>query len=378
MTTSLLLPPVCTALTPAGFLTTPLLTKSGACVDDSTAYFEKWALGFTLVLMQRGVLTHADLGEKLGIAHGGEGEMDGTTPRFKPGDAVIVRQEDLATAWTKPHLRTPGYIFGKAGTVERVCGSFDNPELLTIGLAGPSQPLYRIRFRQSDVWKEYGGHPNDTVDVEVYQPWLEGTTVGANFTCEPALTSYLAHTHEDGVVESRGALEQQAVDSEGPERPYRRVVEAIKMCLLDKGLVTNEAIRFFIEQNDMNKQDATLGAQVVAKAWTDPVFRQLLLKDGASALAQLGIDGTGQSADLIVVENNSTQHNLVVCTLCSCCKPNHPASHAHKNSVSDSLHGCRPEQAAWVASGLVQVALIPCTRRAGAASCSARVRPNPG
>lgn len=272
--------------------------------------------------MQRGVLTHADLGEKLGIVQGAEAEVDGPTPHFKPGDAVIVRQEDLATAWAKPHLRTPGYIFGKAGTVERVCGSFDNPELLTIGLGGPSQPLYRIRFRQSDVWKEYGGHPNDTVDVEVYQPWLEGATVGCNFTCEPVVTSYLAHTHEDGVAESRGALEQQAVDSEGPERPYRRVVEAIKMCLLDKGLVTNERIRSFIEQNDMNKQDATLGAQVVAKAWCDTAFRQLLLKDGAAALGQLGIDGTGQSADLIVVENNSTQHHLVVCTLCSCCKLN--------------------------------------------------------
>ena len=54
-----------------------------------------------------------------------------------------VRSEDLSTAWQKPHLRTPGYIFGKAGTVERLCGTFDNPELLSIGLAAAPQPLYR-------------------------------------------------------------------------------------------------------------------------------------------------------------------------------------------------------------------------------------------
>lgn len=45
---------------------------------------------------------------------------------------------------------------------------------------------------------------------------------------------------------------------------------------------------------------------------------ELLLRDGAAAMAELGIDGTGQSADLIVVENTDSVHNLVVCTLCSC------------------------------------------------------------
>lgn len=52
-------------------------------------------------------MTPADLGEKLGIAVGETG--DGTNaPRFEPGDAVRVHTENLATAWAKPHLRTPG------------------------------------------------------------------------------------------------------------------------------------------------------------------------------------------------------------------------------------------------------------------------------
>lgn len=69
--------------------------------------------------------------------------------------------------------------------MERICGTYDNPELLAIGLKGPAQPLYRVRFKQADVWPEYVGHPNDSVDVEVYQPWLDSAAVASNFSCEP-------------------------------------------------------------------------------------------------------------------------------------------------------------------------------------------------
>ena len=55
-----------------------------------------------------------------------------------------------------------------------------------------------------------------------------------------------------------------------------------------------------------------LGAKIVAKAWSDPSYKSLLLNDGAAGMAELGIDGTGQSAELVVVENSASQHNLVV------------------------------------------------------------------
>ena len=98
-------------------------------------------------------MSAAEIGEKLGMAEGSGGGGSAAAAAFSPGDAVVVRTEDLATAWQKPHLRTPGYIFGKAGTVERLCGAFENPELLAIGLgSGSSEALYRVRFRQSDVW----------------------------------------------------------------------------------------------------------------------------------------------------------------------------------------------------------------------------------
>ena len=88
---------------------------------------------------------------------------------FLPGSAVRVR-------WADPpgHIRTPYYVRGKAGVVERYLGDFANPEELAYGRSGlPKQPLYRVRFRQTDVWPGYGGAAADTVDIEIYQHWLE-------------------------------------------------------------------------------------------------------------------------------------------------------------------------------------------------------------
>ncbi|MFQ5425883.1 MAG: SH3-like domain-containing protein [Gaiellales bacterium] len=91
------------------------------------------------------------------------------TARFGPGDAVRVR------AMAPPgHLRTPYYIRGKAGVVERVCAEFDNPEELAFGRRdSPKRRLYRVRFDQRDVWDDYAGQDADTIDVELYDHWLE-------------------------------------------------------------------------------------------------------------------------------------------------------------------------------------------------------------
>ena len=94
-------------------------------------------------------------------------------PQFKPGESVRVIQ-----AYPLGHVRTPFYIRGKTGTIERYCGSFPNPEELAQMRDGlPAQPLYRVRFRQKDVWPEYRGSEKDTVDIEIYQHWLEKAPV---------------------------------------------------------------------------------------------------------------------------------------------------------------------------------------------------------
>ena len=88
---------------------------------------------------------------------------------FQTGDRVAVR-----IAHPPGHARTPFYIRGKRGEVERLCGVFANPEELAYGRDGlPRQPLYRVRFRQCEVWPNYAGHAQDSIDVEIYQHWLQ-------------------------------------------------------------------------------------------------------------------------------------------------------------------------------------------------------------
>lgn len=96
-------------------------------------------------------------------------------PRFGPGDRVAVRR-----ASAPGHIRTPWYIRGQVGVVERLCGAFPNPEELSYFRDGlPAQPLYRVTFRQRDLWPEYSGPEGDHIEIEIYQHWLEPVQSGA-------------------------------------------------------------------------------------------------------------------------------------------------------------------------------------------------------
>lgn len=91
------------------------------------------------------------------------------TQRFADGAAVRVRR-----AFPVGHVRAPFYIRGKAGAVERYCGQCHNPEERAVGRENsPKVGLYRVRFRQRDVWPDYRGHGDDSIDIEIYENWLE-------------------------------------------------------------------------------------------------------------------------------------------------------------------------------------------------------------
>ena len=89
---------------------------------------------------------------------------------------------------------------------------------------------------------------------------------------------------------------------------------AIKELLIEKGIVTPEEIRKTIEFRD-SITPAT-GAKIVARAWTDPAYKQRLLKSGTEAIKEFGLDMG--ATELVVVENTPAVHNMIVCTLCSC------------------------------------------------------------
>ena len=95
----------------------------------------------------------------------------------------------------------------------------------------------------------------------------------------------------------------------------RRRTEAVKDELIQKGLLAEEDVQRFLQLADEWKPEN--GARVVARAWTDPTFRQRLLDDATSACAEMGYAGL-QGEYIVALENTPNQHNVVVCTQCSC------------------------------------------------------------
>ena len=93
-------------------------------------------------------------------------------------------------------------------------------------------------------------------------------------------------------------------------------VKALESLLIEKGLVDRAALDELIDLYE-HKVGPRHGARVVARAWSDPAFKEWLLRDATAAIASLGYTGR-QGEHMRVVENTSEVHNLVVCTLCSC------------------------------------------------------------
>ncbi|MCV3271898.1 nitrile hydratase subunit alpha [Roseobacter sinensis] len=93
-------------------------------------------------------------------------------------------------------------------------------------------------------------------------------------------------------------------------------VKALESILTEKELIDPEAIDLIVETYE-TKIGPRNGARVVARAWSDPAYKERLLSDATAAISELGFSGV-QGEDMVVVENTDEVHNIVVCTLCSC------------------------------------------------------------
>jgi nitrile hydratase len=72
------------------------------------------------------------------------------------------------------HVRTPDYVRGKPGWIAESLGAFPDPERLAYGGDGlPERPLYKVGFRQADLWEGYGGSSGDALFIDIYEHWLE-------------------------------------------------------------------------------------------------------------------------------------------------------------------------------------------------------------
>ena len=88
---------------------------------------------------------------------------------YRPGQRVRVDAREH-----EGHHRTPAYVKGKTGTVERVYAAFRNPETRAYGGDGePRQPLYLVAFDQRDLWPAYRGRADDRLYVDVFEHWLQ-------------------------------------------------------------------------------------------------------------------------------------------------------------------------------------------------------------
>ena len=318
----------------------------------------------------------------------------GAAALFEPGARVRVRLSTSQPLVRRPHLRTPGYIHGCAGVVERYLGMFHDPSFLAWRGYKQQQHLYRVRFIRKDIWvgtgvlpesragqgaagRGDGGDLLDSVDVEIYESWLEpalapaagtgtdtdtdtgtgtgtadtGTRVGrdsggsstlthdhehSHSSHAPATAATVAtvataatvhdhshaHTHDHGgehIHEDRSTVEQNALDKEQEDTLGKYIAEVLIEQCIKRQVVTPLELTQALEKVDMLGSKSE-GPRIVARAWSDPEFKKRLLIDANMALAELGIAGSNNTAStkLVVLENTRDTHNVIVCTLCSC------------------------------------------------------------
>jgi len=116
----------------------------------------------------------------------------------------------------------------------------------------------------------------------------------------------MAHDH-DGHSHATG---------QAPPSDMALRVKALETVLVERGLVDPAALDAIVDYYE-HEVGPRNGARVVARAWTDPAYRERLRTDATTAIAELGYGGA-QGEHMVAVENTPEVHNLVVCTLCSC------------------------------------------------------------
>lgn len=115
--------------------------------------------------------------------------------------------------------------------------------------------------------------------------------------------------------EHHGTLQERMVNLEQDLTDYQELLEVFVQALIKRGWATREDLEQRWRQ--LHEERPWAGGVIVAKAWTDPEFKNALLSMGREALREMGVH-QGKVGKLVVVENTDKVHNLIVCTLCSC------------------------------------------------------------
>src|SRR5918993_3252370 len=115
--------------------------------------------------------------------------------------------------------------------------------------------------------------------------------------------------------EHHGILEERMINLEQDLKDYQELLEVFVQALITRKWATRQELEQRWKQ--LHEERPWAGAVIVAKAWSDPAFKQALLATGREALREMGVH-QGKVGKLLVVENTDKIHNVIVCTLCSC------------------------------------------------------------
>lgn len=315
------------------------------------SYYGRWAASMTQILIERNLISYEEFNVELGDE---EVDNEAVDILYKTGDKVRIKAEDGKVRWRKPHIRTPSYIFGMECKVIRYVGSFKDPSLLAFRSKSSLVPLYIVSIALSDIYKSryYNNGEEvinelDTLELEVYQNWLEPVIQGSSITIDDNMAfstmNHEHHTHEhdhahnehdhahhehdhvhhhehDHEHDAREQVELIALTKEGfTDSPDKIIAEALLRLLQKKAIINMESIRAIVDKLE-NAGKALLGRELVLKAWSDSDFKLRLLENASEAALELGIETSNPNAPtkLVVVENTADVHNVIVCTLCSC------------------------------------------------------------
>lgn len=156
------------------------------------------------------------------------------------------------------------------------------------------------------------------------------------------------HDHDDHDHDDHDHAPPQPDEEDTPLTHFQLMEIALRELLVEKEVVSEAELRGIHEQ--MDRRGPHNGARMIARAWTDPGFRELIRTDATEAARQLGLEPTW--LHLIVLENTPTLHNLVVCTLCSCypwpllgLPPDWYKSRAYRSDAVDKPASCSPGSA---------------------------------
>lgn len=107
-------------------------------------------------------------------ARGNDGrEETPVSGHFHPGDMVRVRNDWPESGPNRVHIRTPHFLRGQLGTIERRLGEFPNPEDLAFSRPADPSVLYQVKFQQRVLFPDGKGNPADTLAADIYEHWLE-------------------------------------------------------------------------------------------------------------------------------------------------------------------------------------------------------------